>query len=112
LGDAFPAEIYRGLIAVDHDGTPFINYLRMTKRVAPGKELDWLVNHKTQVTARIVEHAANDKLRAKYQWTADYHDRFCRSFVQDSQTLHELTIGRTEGPTLVGFSVATAPSAD
>lgn len=100
LGDVFPADIYRGLVARDHDGCAFVNYLWMVHRVGEGEEEAWLDRHKTQVQQQLAAHAWNDKLSAKYRWVADYHDRFCRGSTNIAGEHEALVIGGVTGEIL------------
>lgn len=76
----YPWEVYRDLLAVDDDGNLFVDYLSLVVDKHADTEA-WLANHLSLVQSKR-KHAKNKGVQRKYQWSADYHDRFCRGFLK------------------------------
>jgi hypothetical protein len=94
-------EVHRKLLAVDRDGIVFVNYLDGVFD-EPAETWDSLVAHKQTIEERLTEHQGNPHVHQKYQWLADYHDRFCRArFPRDAR--EEVIIGTVDGSDLVPF---------
>jgi hypothetical protein len=99
---SFPAEIYANLLAVDHDGVVFINYLGIARDIGAMNVLDDLRTHRGHLAERLGRHRTDDRIRAKLGWAADYHDRFCRA-LGDDVVPDGLLLGGSDGATLRSF---------
>ena len=93
-------EVHRKLLAVDNDGMVFVNYLDGVFD-EPAETWDSLEAHKQTIEERLTEHRGDPHVHQKYQWLADYHDRFCRANVRNAG--EEVIIGTVDGPKLVPF---------
>ena len=71
----------------------------------PGELEAFLLNHKRFIDGRLSEHRDRDSVRLKYEWLADYHDRFCRSEVPP-EVRGDLMLGTVEGDILVPFGTS------
>ena len=91
----------RTWLAVDRDGLVFVNYLAaIWNEEAVSESL--LLRHRAHIAAQLDAHLGNPYIHLKYQWLADYHDRFCRTW-WDVAALDDVTIGSRDGPTLEHF---------
>jgi hypothetical protein len=71
-------DVLNALLARDHDRRVFISYLGMLLDPARAEDrLPILEGHRDAVRSQLDATAANDRLRSKYGWVANYHDRFC-----------------------------------
>lgn len=95
------SEVHRNLLAVDRDGKVFLNYLASTFD-EPAEVDAYLRVHKDHVEARLAEYSGRPHIHVKYQWLADYHDRFCWSTI-DVEQRPDLIIQGAEGPKLEQF---------
>jgi hypothetical protein len=95
-------EVHRKLVAVDHDGLPFLNYLQSIYD-EPSELEDYLANHKSHIISRLEKHRGEPQIHLKYTWLADYHDRFCRLNFRPHHR-KDLMIGASEGPELIPFA--------
>jgi hypothetical protein len=110
-------EVHRTHLAVDRDGLPFVNYLYAAWDIEGGS-LEYIVNHKGQVVSRLERYRGEPHIHLKYQWLADYHDRFCRAEAArgaiETPQLKDVLIGTVEGDELLAFGteVPLPPGAD
>lgn len=72
-------EVHRTHLAVDGDGTVFVNYLEALWETAPAEARPSLVRHRDVICERLDDSKLSPGVRQKYQWAANYHDRYCRS---------------------------------
>jgi hypothetical protein len=94
-------EEHRTLLAVDRDGLPFINYLASVFD-EPDEAEAMVINHKRHIQSCLEQHKGDPHVHLKYEWLADYNDRFCRgNFPPGSRT--DLVIRAEDGPGLVPF---------
>ena len=83
----YPWEVYTDLLSVDDDGLVFVNYLGLA--IDKGSEVEaWLANHLNLAQSKR-RHARDPHVREKYEWSARYHDRFCREFLEDHGRLDQ-----------------------
>ncbi len=111
-------EIHRHLLAVDRDGWTFINYLDLVRELEPGEMLRLLGSHKSHIETNLRNYQrGNTAVHQKYQWLADYHDRFCRRMLAQCDELADMVIGPESNDQLELFGAAvprpkdTAPPA-
>jgi hypothetical protein len=71
---------YNETFAQDADGGAFVNYLSGITEFEYDDRIyfDLLETHKSVVEAKLAEHSTNLKVLAKYLWSAQYHNFFCR----------------------------------
>jgi hypothetical protein len=70
-------------VLIDSDGRVFIDYLNETVMIAYpdfGPYTEFLEGHKNAVVAKLKEFSNKPRIRAKYEWTATYHNAFCSSY--------------------------------
>jgi hypothetical protein len=94
-------EVHRTHLAIDRDGLPFVNYLASVYD-EPGDVEAMLDNHKIHIQSRLQQHQGDPHVHLKYEWLADYHDRFCRANFP-AHHRGDLLIGATDGPELIPF---------
>jgi hypothetical protein len=99
-------EVHRTHLAIDRDGLPFVNYLSTVWDIE-GRSIEYLENHKGHILSRLDQHRGDPHIHMKYQWLADYHDRFCRAEAAHgtihASMLKDVLIGTAEGDSLLAF---------
>jgi hypothetical protein len=87
------AEALRHLLAVDRDGWTFVNYLSAVEDIEPSEVLRLLGSHKRHIEENLATYSGCARIHQKYQWAADYHDRFCRYMLARWDELPDMLIG-------------------
>ena len=97
----------------DSEGIVFLDYLEglnpnfQDEDVFPDdvdKFIQSLQEHKTIVNNHLIKHKENEKVHAKYEWVADYHDYYCKQHVdsglltQNDLKQNDLLINLTAKP--------------
>ena len=99
-------EVHRTHLAIDRDGLPFLNYLAAAWDLGSGA-LEHVENHKGHIISHLERYRGEPHIHLKYQWLADYHDRFCRAEAArgkiHASMLRDVLIGAIEGDGLVAF---------
>ena len=91
----------RDCIWRDRDGHLFVNYLscfhQLEERL-PGEGLALLEAHRTNVGALLAEHAHDVRVAAKYHWTANYHNQFCRHWLGEDAARFSISMVPEQSP--------------
>ena len=69
---------HQGLWRDPADGCAFVNYLLVAASFQEGRDSQLLRKHKQAIEAKLLEFVKTPRIRAKYAWSAAYHNRFCR----------------------------------
>jgi len=59
-------------------GDKFINYLYPLQARGDSDRAEMLLNHKREIESNLKKYRDDGSIYNKYQWAANYHDRFCR----------------------------------
>jgi hypothetical protein len=99
-------EVHRTHLAIDRDGLPFVNYLSTVWDIE-GRSMEYLEYHKGHILSRLDQHRGDPHIHLKYEWLADYHDRFCRAEAARGaihvSMLKDVLIGAVDGDRLPAF---------
>lgn len=75
------------LLRDEDDGNWFLNYLAWDVALRENdrdKADAWLDAHGEIIIARLHKHQEDDRVRPKYEWLREYHNRYCRDYVPSS----------------------------
>lgn len=84
LDDPDPGSILDAVVAVDHDDRAFVSYLGPLTDPQSDKDPEaTLRSHRDAIRRHLADASYSERVKAKYGWAADYHDRFCVRWFRD-----------------------------